>query len=328
LVTGRESERANEPLRRSEGLVLRTEANFCSVLTDEGDEVQVNVPRRLKMGERTTTTPVVIGDRVRVRMEPGNRSGVVEEVCKRRNQLYRLAPGRTGIKDVLAANLDDLIVVQALRMPDFNAAQLDRFLAIAEQAEIPATIVLNKCDLAEGDEAVSIAADYSAIGYPVVCASAKADIGIEAVRAALKGICAVIGPSGVGKSTLINRISPGLRLKTSEVSDLTGKGRHTTVLADLLPLGDGDYVADTPGLRSIGLVDLDKYEVASLFKEMQSLIGACRFADCLHKNEPGCAVRGEIEAGRLSARRYASYLKLMDEVREGFRQDWETGRGQ
>jgi ribosome biogenesis GTPase len=306
----------------SDGLVLRTEAGFCQVLFDGGRKAQVNLAKKIRQGSRTSTTSVVIGDRVTVRIE-GN-GGAIESVHERRNELARLAPGRRNMKDVLAANLDRLFIVHSLRQPDFNSNRLDRFLAIAEQAEIPATVVLNKDDLAMPAEIASIAEIYRSIGYPVVASSAKTGDHVTQIASELKGICAIIGPSGVGKSSILNRISPELRLRTGDISDATGKGKHTTVVSELLPWGNGSYVADTPGLRGVALVGIDRYEVAWLFREYQPYVGLCRFADCLHQNEPGCAVTEMVRAGRLPRARYESYLRLVTDVTEGALSDWET----
>lgn len=309
---------------RTGGLVLRTGAGFCAVLTETGERVLVNMASKVRSrGRRVATTLVVIGDRVEIRLEPAGAGGVVERVLPRRNQLFRLAPGRNPMRDVLAANLDSLVIVQSLRVPNFNPARLDRFLAIAEQADIPASIVLNKADLDTAGEAPAIAAAYRAAGYPVVITSAKINQGLVQARNLITGISALIGPSGVGKSTILNHIRPDLHLRTSEVSESTGKGMHTTVVSELLPLGGEDYVADTPGLRSIGLVDLDRYEVASVFRELRPLIGACRFPDCLHLQEPGCAVRSAVDCGRVSEARYSSYRRLLQDVTDGYLQDWE-----
>lgn len=306
-----------------EGLVLRTESGFCRVLTDAQGIVVVNLAKKIRSGQRTSTTSLVIGDRVRVRLEPGETGGVVEAVMERRNELVRLAPGRKSLKDVLAANLDRLVIVQALHRPDFNTATLDRFLAIAEQAEIPATVVLNKADLADQNEALSVASVYRAAGYPVIISSAKTCQGIDDIHRGLQGLTALVGPSGVGKSTILNRIRPGLRLQTAEISEATGKGRHTTVRSELLHLDGENYVADTPGLRSISLIDIDRYEVAWLFREFQPFVGRCRFPDCLHEREPGCRVLDALGARSIAASRYQSYQRLLDDVRNGTVNDWE-----
>ena len=309
-----------------EGLVLKTQSGFSTVLTDDGDRILVNLAKKVKQGGRTSTAAVVIGDRVRVRNSGDEgATGTVEAVLERRNQLCRLAPGRRSMKDVLAANLDSFVIVESLRRPDFNPLRLDRFLAIGEHADIPSSIVLNKSDLAPREESEQIAAAYVRAGYPVIFCSAKAGVGVEAVWDHFHGISVMIGPSGVGKSTILNHLKPGLRLRTGEVSESTSKGRHTTVTAELLLLRDGVYVADTPGLRSVGLTDLDRYEVASLFRELRPLIGACKFPDCLHIDEPGCAVRLAREDGRFSAARYESYKRVLQHVIDGYIEDWDLG---
>ncbi|HEV3311162.1 MAG TPA: ribosome small subunit-dependent GTPase A [Chloroflexota bacterium] len=310
----------------AEGLVLRAGSSFCTLVTETGEVLVASLTKKLRQGGRTHTTSAVIGDRVIMRRSPGRTSdGVVDSVSGRHNELYRLAPGRRTIKDVLAANLDSLLVVHSLRLPDFTAARLDRFLAIAEQAEIPAAVVLNKADLAPADEADAIADAYRQSGYPVIISSAKTCAGIDEIQSRLSGISALIGPSGVGKSTILNQILPDLALRTAEVNDYTGKGKHTTVASELLPLGHGAYVADTPGMRSIALTGLDRYEVASVFRELRPLIGSCRFPDCLHLQEPGCAVKAAVADGGFSAERYDSYQKLLEHVIDGYVEDWEAG---
>lgn len=278
--------------------------------------------KKVKSGRRSFTTPVVIGDRIRVKVDHRGVS-TVETVLERRNELFRLAPGRRTLKDILAANLDNLIVVQALHRPEFHGPRLDRFLAIAEQADISATVVLNKEDLATPAEAEEVATVYRCAGYPVIISSAKTGDHIEEIAGRLRGISAFVGPSGVGKSTILNRIRPDLHLRTEEVSEVTGEGRHTTVASELLDLGHGNYVADTPGLRDITLTDIDRYEVAWLFREFQPFVGQCRFPDCLHRDEPGCIIRVEVEAERIGEMRYRSYLRLLEDVTAGFLNDWE-----
>lgn len=295
------------------------------MLEPHGERRLVQFSGRVKSGGRRATNPVVIGDRVRLRLRDDTAS--IQEVLPRRNELFRRAPGRDTLRDVLAANLDSVVVVHSLREPSLSTGRLDRLLAIVEQAEIPASVVLNKRDLASPEETAQALSIYETAGYPVIVSSARTQEGIPSIRASLRGITALIGPSGAGKSSLLNRIDPRLELHTAEISDATGKGRHTTVAAELLPLEGGDYVADTPGLRSLALTDIDRYEVGSLFPEIRPLIGRCRFPDCLHLGEPGCVVRDAVDSGRLSVSRYESYRRLVEDVTAGYIEDWERVEG-
>jgi ribosome biogenesis GTPase len=276
------------------------------------------------LGERTTTTAVVIGDHVRVRLldeqAEGAATGLIEEILPRENELVRGAAGGGRYLDVIATNLDLLVAVHALREPDFNPARLDRFLLIAEAAEIPALVCLNKLDLISSEEAGLIAGVYRAAGYPVILTCAKSGSGIEELRAALTGkISALLGPSGVGKSSLLNRIQPGLRLRTAEISDATGKGRHTTTTAELLPLNGGGYVADTPGLRELAIREVEPEDVAWLFPEFRPFMVECKFSNCTHREEVGCAVTAAVRAGAIAPERYRSYRRVYDEVEEQHR---------
>lgn len=295
------------------GLVVRTESGFHRVLVDD-HTVVCRAPKRLLLGERTTTTAVVIGDRVRIR-EFGDATGIIEAVLDRDNELVRAAAGGSRYLDVIAANLDLLVIVQAFRQPDLDLQRLDRFLILGEAAEIPMLIVFNKLDLADPAEAEQVADMYRSIGYPVLLTYARAGVGIDELRDAVTGkISAVVGPSGAGKSSLLNRLQPGLRLRTAEVSVGTGRGRHTTTTAELIPLDQGGYIADTPGLGELAIHDLEHEDVAYLFPEFRPFLSSCRFSDCTHRDEVECAVRDALAAGRLSPERYESYLQLFEEM--------------
>jgi len=294
--------------------VLRSEAGFCQLVLDDGRVVTARLLKGMKSGPRETTTLAVIGDRVRVATR--GASAVIEEVCERSNELSRQAPGRPALRDVLAANLDVLLLVQSTRNPDFNSARLDRFLAIAEQAGVPPVVVLNKIDLVGAEEVARVAGEYVTIGYRVITSSVKQGVGIEEVREALHGLAALVGPSGAGKSSLLNAIKPGFRLRTADVSEATSKGRHTTVASELLALTPDTYVADTPGLRSIALTGVPPEDLDWLFPEFRPFARECRFGNCLHQQETGCAVLEALASGAISQSRYAGYRHLLEEALE------------
>jgi ribosome biogenesis GTPase len=302
-----------------EGLVIRTESGYHRVLVD--DRVIVcRAPKRLLRGERTATTAVVIGDRVRIRVA-ADGTGVIEEVLERRNELVRGAAGESRFLDVIAANLDELVVVHSLKDPDLNLGRLDRFLLIAEAAEIPAIVCLNKVDLADSDFSREVDI-YRDVGYSVILTSAKTEAGVNELRAALVGkITAMVGPSGAGKSSLLNDIQPGLRLRTGEVSEATGKGRHTTTTAELLALHDGGWVADTPGLRELAIREVEAEDLAWLFPEFRQYSARCKFTDCSHRTELGCEVRAATDASEIAQERYRSYLRVYEDLAE--RKPWE-----
>jgi ribosome biogenesis GTPase len=296
------------------GLILRAQSGFYTVRTDEGRDVACRLRGRVKK-DRQATDLAVIGDRVRISLLPDG-SGMIEEIDERRSRFSRRQPGPRGSwkEDMLVANVDQVVVVFACADPMPHLRMLDRFLVVAEHNDVPAVVVANKVDLVGLDRARATFGLYEGIGYAVHYVSAREGSGIEELADRLAGQTSVVtGPSGVGKSTLLNAVQPGLRLATGEVSEMLHKGRHTTTSAELHALATpgGGYVADTPGLRELGLWQIPSEELPWCFPEFVPHLGGCAFNDCSHLHEPRCAVRAAVEAGSIPAARYDSYGRLL-----------------
>lgn len=297
------------------GLVLAREGGTFRVATAEGEVAAVLRGK----AKRDRYERVVVGDRVT--LDAGDAQGTlgIAGVEPRRNILERRTPSGRANRPV-AANLDRVFVVTAAADPHPVPQLMDRLCAIAEANEIPVAIVINKCDLAPSEE---LAAVYRQAGYDVYPVSARAGIGLEALFAELRGKESLLtGASGVGKSTILNKLAPGLTLRTGEVSEKNRRGKNTTVAAVLVPLPGGGWLVDTPGFSEVGLWGIEPRELARCFPEMREEIDRCKFADCTHRGEPECAVRAAAEAGRIAPARYESYLTLLAELREAPR-DWE-----
>ena len=289
------------------GLVVKAQSGFFTVQTEIGLVVAQLRGRLTK--ERLETDVIALGDRVKVLVLPDGKASI-EEVEERERVLSRQAPGKE-VEQVLVANPDQAVIIFACADPDPNFRLLDRFLVMTEREEIPALIVANKIDLVSLRSAKQEFGEYKQIGYPVHYTSALTGKGVSKLRKALAGKLSVFaGPSGAGKSTLLNAIQAGLGLRTQEVSEATGKGVHTTVVPELLPLEVGGYVADTPGLKALTFWDIEPEEVDAYFLEMRDLVADCEFSDCTHIHEPGCAVIDAVERGKISPERYDSYLRI------------------
>jgi len=285
------------------------------VRTEAGETYPASLRGRLKQGEHEK---LAVGDDVTIESGERDDAWSIVEILPRRSKLARRAPGGGPGERVVAANLDQVVVVFAIAEPEPHVRMLDRFLVIAEANDLASRVVVNKVELAPND--THLFGEYEKIGYPVHYTSVKRGDGLPALRAALHGrVSALTGPSGVGKSSLLNAMFPGLNLRVGEISRSVMKGRHTTVGADLHPLPEAGYVVDTPGLREVGVWGLDARELDRCFPEMRPLLEQCRFGDCTHRVEPGCAVQGGVESGAMSQARYESYLKLRAELEEASR---------
>jgi ribosome biogenesis GTPase len=291
----------------SQGLIVKAQSGFFTVETGQGFTV-CQLRGKLKQGKATGDI-AAIGDKVRITVL-ADRSGVIEEVERRKRAIVRLDPRPQGnYQQVLLANPDQAVFVFACAHPNPRLRMLDRFLVIAEKQQIPALIVANKIDLV--DEPEEIFGLYETIGYRVLYTSAKTGTRIEDLKSALLGkVSAFAGPSGVGKSSLLNAMQPGLGLEVNEVSKALNKGKHTTVTRQLFPLEEGGYVADTPGWKSLALWDTEPEEIDAYFPELRDLVQHCQFSDCTHIHEPGCAVRRALDEGKILPERYESYLRL------------------
>ena len=321
------------PTATVRGVILSGTGGVWRVRTEHGDDIEASMRGRLKkadVGRRADgsirrdtvasaaeTLKLAVGDEVVVERDARDEAWAITEILPRRSALARRAPGGGYGERIVAANVDQVVVVFAAAKPEPHPRMLDRFLVIAEANALAARVVVNKVDLVGDETARQRFAPYERAGYPVHYTSTKQQHGLDAMREALGSRVSVFtGPSGVGKSSLLNAIFTGLTLRVGEISESVNKGRHTTVGALMIPLpsGAGGYVVDTPGLREVGMWALPPEHLDACFPEMRSHIGHCRFADCTHIVEPDCAVRAAVARGDVSPERFESYTILRSEL--------------
>jgi len=296
-----------------EGKVLFQRSGFYQVQLIDGREITCHPRGKLKMRRPDSYREdlIAMGDNVLVSIQSGGNSAI-EDVIPRRTALIRSAPTARGdYKQILLANPDQIILVYACAQPDPHLRMLDRFLVICERQQIPVIIAANKVDLVSQAQALGLFNKYSQLDYSVIYTSAKSGVGIDALRDALSGnLSGLVGPSGVGKSSLLNAIQPELGLAVNQISDSTNKGRHTTVARRLFPLNGGGYVADLPGIRMLAMWDIEPEELDGYFPEIRTRVSGCQFSNCTHTNETNCAVKEAVIKGEIHPERYESYVKM------------------
>jgi ribosome biogenesis GTPase len=314
----RESVRAQgEPISSPvgiEGRVVEVSGDLCRVRLG-GETILCTLRGSLTAQEGGFMNAVAVGDRVLIAEDGGGR-GVIESVLPRQGVIVRSNPGAEALQRLVAANVDQLLIVTSWRSPHLWPELIDRYLITARRGAIRPLICVNKIDLADSRAEVEAAiAPYRTLGYAVLLTSASSGEGVDALRGQLAGqITALAGLSGVGKSTLLNAVDPGFDLRTGQTNEAKGQGRHTTTQAVMLPLRGGGHVIDTPGIREFGLVGLRRGEVAGFYPEIAAHAAGCQFADCSHGGEPGCAVREAVEVGAISPMRFDSFLKIRDSL--------------
>jgi ribosome biogenesis GTPase len=302
------------------GLVIKNTGSWYLVKTDDGRAVECKVKGNFRLKGIRSTNPVAVGDRVQI---AENREGTafITEIEDRKNYIIRRASNLSKQSHILAANLDQCMLIVTVNYPETSTTFIDRFLATAEAYRVPVLLLFNKTDLYDEDDwryLEGLVHLYTTIGYPCLKVSAIQGQGMEEVKAKLRGrITLFSGNSGVGKSTLINALLPGTDARTGEISAVHNKGMHTTTFSEMYPVdNEGGYIIDTPGIKGFGTFDMETEEIGHYFPEIFKASAECRYSNCTHRHEPGCAVLQAVEEHRISQSRYASYLSMLDDKEE------------
>lgn len=299
------------------GRVIKSTGSWYNVRLDDGKVVQARVKGKLRLIDRRTTNPVNIGDKVIIEIEEGD--SVIAEVLPRENYIIRQSSRNRTAEHIIACNLDQAIVMATISQPRTSTGFIDRFLVTATAYHIPSVIVINKTDVYREKEMRIMEqwkSTYAAAGYSVLTTSAANNEGIQEVKGLITDKTSLLaGHSGVGKSTLINKIVPELNLKTEEIAKWNEKGKHTTTFAEMFELPFGGFIIDTPGIKEFGILDFEESEVSHYFPEMEKRLHDCKFNNCLHINEPDCAVKNAVESGEIPMSRYENYLSIIHELK-------------
>lgn len=309
-----------------QGVVIRATGLWCTVMSEsDRRQYECRIRGSLRIRGIKSTNPVAVGDRVVFSVNAEGKDGMVNDVLPRKNFIVRRSVKLSKRTHILAANIDMAFIVATMDFPPTSTTFIDRFLATARAYRIDATVLFNKIDLYSPDQMArmeEMEAIYQSIGYPTLRISAQTGENIDLLRDRMQGLESMFsGHSGAGKSSIINAVEPGLDLKTAEISAVHRQGQHTTTFAQMFPLSFGGYVVDTPGIRGFGMVDMDPHEVGDYFPEIFALKGECRFNDCLHTDEPDCAVVRAVDEGRIAPSRYLSYLSIIEGDEGPYRED-------
>ncbi len=306
------------------GLIYKSTGSWYIAKTNGGKVFNARIKGVLKIDGITSTNPIAVGDEVEMELENElEHTTTITSIIERKNYVARVSPHNKHQHHIVASNLDQSVLFATLKDPKTSQGFIDRFLVACEIYHVPAIIVFNKADIYKKKELEKfelLQSIYEKIGYKVVLASVIENKGVDEIKNLLKDKTTLLsGHSGVGKSTFINTIFPELQLKILEVSEWSGKGMHSTTFAEMFDLPFGGRIIDTPGIRELGLVDITKQELSGYFPEMRKLVNNCQFNNCMHFNEPGCAVKAAVNAGTISEERYISYLTIMESMKEN---DW------
>ena len=302
-----------------DGTVIKSTGSWYDVRLEDGSVIACRIKGKFRLGNLKLTNPVAVGDHVVVNIEKEEETvGTIKEIKSRKNYVLRQSPRKKHFLHIIASNIDQAIAIVSMRQPSIKVGFIDRFLLMTEPFDIPVTIVFNKSDLQEEEDLAFLnylRTVYENIGYKTILTSTVTGEGIEDLKETLKDKLSLIaGQSGVGKSTLINTLAPELNLRTQEISDYSGKGQHTTTFAEIFELPFGGQIIDTPGIKTLGFNYLEEMDVAHNFREFFELSKDCKFGDCLHRNEPSCAVKQALENEEISPLRYENYLAILDEI--------------
>jgi len=303
-------------------IVYKSTGSWYIVKNELGQVFNARIKGKFKIDNITSTNPIAVGDVVNIENEEDIESTVITAIEERRNYINRTSPHNKNQHHIVASNLDQTLLIATIKDPKTSTGFIDRFLITAEAYRVPAIIVFNKIDLLKSkdlEKLEEVKKRYEAIGYKVLAVSIKENKGLEEIKEILKNKTTLLsGHSGVGKSTFINHLFPEYNLRTKDVSDWSGKGMHTTTFAEMFDLKDGGSIIDTPGIRELGLFDMDKRELAHYFPEMRAIMHDCQFNNCVHINEPGCAIKNAVELphNSISMERYISYLTIFESIED------------